>query len=141
MKKGKITLTMIKPVAVKEHHVGDILASIEHAGFKIIGLKMTQMPKEKARVFYEVHKEKPFFKELVNFMASGPVVAALLEKENAVSDFRELIGSTDPREANEGTIRKMFAKDKTHNAIHGSDSDENALKEAWFFFSEMEQFR
>lgn len=141
MEKGKITLTMIKPTAVKEHHVGDILAHIEHAGFKIIGLKMTQMPKEKARVFYEVHREKPFFEELVDFMKSGPVVAAILEKENAVKDFRKLIGSTDPAEAEEGTIRKLFAKDKTHNAIHGSDSDENAMNEAWFFFSEMEQFR
>jgi nucleoside-diphosphate kinase len=140
MKKGTFTLTMIKPVAVKEHHVGDILSAIEHAGFRIIALKMTQMPKEKAAVFYEDHKEKPFFEELVTFMKSGPVVVAILEKENAVADFRKLIGSTDPAEAEEGTIRKKFAKSKTHNAIHGSDSDENAMREAWFFFSEMEQF-
>ena len=141
MTKGNITLTMIKPVAVKEHHVGDILSEIEHAGFHIIGLKMTQLPKEKAKIFYEEHKGRPFFGELVDFMSSGPVVAALLEKENAVEDFRKLIGSTDPKEAEDGTIRKKYAKDKTHNAIHGSDSDENALREAWFFFSEMEQFR
>jgi nucleoside-diphosphate kinase len=114
MEKGSITLTMIKPVAVKEHHVGDILAHIEHAGFRIIGLKMTQIPQEKVRIFYEVHKNKPFFAELVDFMASGPVVAALLEKN--------------------GT-------DLQQNAVHGSDSDENAVKECWFFFSEMEQFR
>ncbi len=141
MKKGTFTLTMIKPGAVKEHHVGDILSHIEHAGFRIIALKMTQMPKEKAEVFYEEHNDKPFFDELVTFMKSGPVVAAILEKENAVADFRKLIGSTDPAEAQEGTIRKMFAKSKTHNAIHGSDSNENAMREAWFFFSEMEQFR
>ena len=140
MKKGTFTLTMIKPGAVKEHHVGDIISHIEHAGFRIIALKMTQMPKEKAEVFYEEHKEKPFFDELVSFMKSGPVVAAILEKENAVADFRKLIGSTDPAEAEEGTIRKKFARSKTHNAIHGSDSDENAIREAWFFFSEMEQF-
>ncbi|MDK2840687.1 MAG: nucleoside-diphosphate kinase [Anaerophaga sp.] len=141
MTKGNITLTMIKPVAVKEHHAGDILSQIEHAGFHIIALKMTQLPKEKAEIFYDVHKDKPFFGELINFMSSGPVVAALLEKENAVEDFRKLIGSTDPKEADEGTIRKKYAKDKTHNAIHGSDSDENALRESRFFFSEMEQFR
>ncbi len=140
MKKGNFTLTMIKPGAVKENHVGDIISHIEHAGFRIVALKMTQMPKEKAEVFYEEHKEKLFFNELVTFMKSGPVVAAILEKENAVADFRKLIGSTDPAEAEEGTIRKKFARSKTHNAIHGSDSDENALREAWFFFSEMEQF-
>jgi nucleoside-diphosphate kinase len=141
MTKGDITLTMIKPIAVKEHHTGDILSEIEHAGFHIIGLKMAQLTKEKAGIFYEEHKDKPFYGELVEFMSSGPVVAALLEKENAVEDFRKLIGSTDPKEAADGTIRKKYAKDKSHNAIHGSDSDENALKEAAFFFSEMERFR
>ena len=99
------------------------------------------MPKKKAAAFYKIHQEKPFFDELVEFMSSAPVVAVILEKDNAVEDFRKLIGATDPKEAEDGTIRKLFARDKTHNAIHGSDSDENAIKEGWFFFSEMEQFR
>jgi nucleoside-diphosphate kinase len=140
MHKGNITLTMIKPAAVRAHHIGDILAHIEHAGFRIIALKMTQMPKEKAEIFYEVHKDKPFFDKLVTFMKSGPVVVAMLKKENAVADFRRLIGSTDPAEAETGTIRKLFARDKTHNAIHGSDSDKNAIREVDFFFSALEQF-
>jgi nucleoside-diphosphate kinase len=98
------------------------------------------MPKEKAEIFYEVHKDKPFFDKLVTFMKSGPVVVAMLKKENAVADFRRLIGSTDPAEAETGTIRKLFARDKTHNAIHGSDSDKNAIREVDFFFSALEQF-
>ncbi|MGM0377338.1 MAG: nucleoside-diphosphate kinase [Bacteroidota bacterium] len=140
MTQGKITLTMIKPLAVKENHTGEILARIEKAGFRIVALKMACITPEKARKFYDVHKEKPFFEELVEFISSGPVVAAILEKENAVEDFRALIGSTDPSKAAEGTIRNLYARDKTRNAIHGSDSDENAIKEGRFFFSEMEQF-
>ncbi len=132
---------MIKPFAVKQHHVGEILSDIEKAGFHIRALKMTQLPVEKAELFYAEHKEKPFFNELVAFMSSGPVVAALLEKENAVADFRALIGSTDPTKAAEGTIRRKYAKDMTRNAIHGSDSDENALRESRFFFSSMEEFK
>ncbi|MFO8000306.1 MAG: nucleoside-diphosphate kinase [Marinilabilia sp.] len=140
MSKGTITLTLIKPQAVKDNHTGEILARIEHSGFRIAALKMVRMPLEKAKLFYEVHKEKPFFEELVTFITSGPVVAALLEKENAVEDFRRLIGATDPAKAEEGTIRNIYARDKTRNAVHGSDSDENAIKEARFFFSEMEEF-
>ena len=140
MKQGNFTLTMIKPLAIEENHTGDILARIEKAGFRISALKMISFTPEKAKIFYDVHKEKPFFSELVDFISSGPVVAAILEKENAVEDFRTLIGSTDPCKADEGTIRKLYARDKTRNAIHGSDSDENAIKEARFFFSEMEQF-
>jgi nucleoside-diphosphate kinase len=140
MKKGNITLTMIKPLAVKEHHIGEIIAHIEKAGFTIRALKMIQLPAEKAASFYSEHKDKSFFESLVQFMSSGPVVAAILEKENAVEDFRALIGATDPLEAAEGTIRKLYAKDKSHNAIHGSDSDESALRESRFFFSSMEQF-
>jgi len=138
--KGQITLTMIKPYAVKRHHVGDILAEIEHAGFSIRAMKMVQLPKEKAELFYAEHKVKPFFAALVEFMSSGPIVAALLQKENAVADFRKLIGSTDPHEAEEGTIRRKYATDKTRNAIHGSDSDESAIRESRFFFSSMEEF-
>lgn len=140
MKKGNITLTMIKPFAVKEHHIGEIITQIEKAGFTIRALNMTQLPAEKAALFYSEHKGKPFFDSLVQFMSSGPVVAAILEKENAVEDFRALIGATDPSQSAEGTIRKLYAKDKTHNAIHGSDSDESAIREARFFFSSMEQF-
>lgn len=140
MSTGRITLTMIKPFAVKEHHVGEILSHIEKAGFHIRALKMTQMPMEKAEKFYAEHQGKPFFKELTEFMSSGPVVAAILEKDNAVLDFRTLIGSTDPSKAAEGTIRRMFAKDMTRNAIHGSDSDESASRECRFFFSSMEEF-
>ncbi len=140
MLQGKMTLTMIKPLAVKENHTGEILGRIENAGFRIAALKMTYITPEKARNFYDVHKEKPFFGELVEFISSGPVVAAILEKKNAVEDFRTLIGSTDPSKAAGGTIRNLYARDKTRNAIHGSDSDENAIKEARFFFSEIEQF-
>jgi len=140
MKKGNITFTMIKPFAVKEHHIGEIITQIEKAGFTIRALKMTQLSAEKAALFYSEHKGKPFFDSLVQFMSSGPVIAAILEKENAVKDFRTLIGATDPSQAAEGTIRKLYAKDKTHNAIHGSDSDESAIRESRFFFSSMEQF-
>ncbi|MDG5800021.1 nucleoside-diphosphate kinase [Marinilabiliaceae bacterium ANBcel2] len=138
--KKEVTLTMIKPFAVKEHNIGEILSYIERTGFHIRALKMTQLAKEKAAIFYDEHKDKPFFNELINFMSSGPVVTAILEKENAVEDFRKLIGSTDPDKAAKGTIRRVFAKDKTRNAIHGSDSIESAKKECRFFFSEIEEF-
>jgi nucleoside-diphosphate kinase len=126
---------MIKPDAVSAGHVGAILEKITTAGFLICGLKMTQLSRREAEAFYEVHKERPFFDELVRFMTSGPIVAAVLEKENAVADFRALIGSTNPDEAAEGTIRKLFAESVGRNAIHGSDSDDNAEIECAFHFS------
>ncbi len=140
MKKGSITFTIIKPIAVKERHVGEILSRIEGAGFSIKALRMIQLSKEETAAFYADHKGKPFYEKLINFISSGPIVAAILEKENAVEDFRKLIGATDPSQAAEGTIRKLYAKDKTHNAIHGADSDENALKESQFFFNALQQF-
>ncbi|TCO09281.1 nucleoside-diphosphate kinase [Natronoflexus pectinivorans] len=140
MNNGRITLTMIKPYAVKQHHVGAILSRIEKEGFHIRALKMTQLPAEKAEIFYEEHAGKSFFPDLIEFMSSGPVVVAILEKDNAVDDFRKLIGNTDPTQAEEGTIRRTYAKDKTRNAIHGSDSDESAKRETRFFFSSMEEF-
>ena len=132
------TFTMIKPDAVQNGHVGAILEKITTAGFVIRGLKMTQISQSEAEAFYNVHKERPFFRELVTFMTSGPIVAAVLEKENAVADFRALIGSTNPEEAAEGTIRKLFAESVGRNAIHGSDSDDNAKIECAFHFSSRE---
>ena len=132
------TFTMIKPDAVQNGRVGAILEKITTAGFVIRGLKMTQISQREAEAFYDVHKERPFFRELVTFMTSGPIVAAVLEKENAVADFRALIGSTNPEEAAEGTIRKLFAESVGRNAIHGSDSDENADIECAFHFSSRE---
>jgi nucleoside-diphosphate kinase len=132
------TFTMIKPDAVQNGHVGAILEKITTAGFVIRGLKMTQISQSEAEAFYNVHKERPFFRELVTFMTSGPIVAAVLEKENAVADFRALIGSTNPEEAAEGTIRKLFAESVGRNAIHGSDSDDNANIECAFHFSSRE---
>lgn len=137
---GKITLTMIKPDAVKNGHIGNILADITNAGFKIKAMKLTQLSRTDAENFYAVHKERPFFNDLVGFMTSGPIVAAVLEKENAIEDFRKLIGSTNPQEAEEGTIRKKYAISIDANAIHGSDSDENALIEASFHFSGRELY-
>ncbi|MCC7031080.1 MAG: nucleoside-diphosphate kinase [Chitinophagaceae bacterium] len=137
---SNITFTMIKPDAVKAGHIGAILAKINEAGFRIKAMKMTKLSAEKAGQFYEVHKERPFYGELCEFMSSGHIVAAILEKENAVADFRTLIGATDPAKADEGTIRKMFAKSMGENAVHGSDSAENALIEGSFFFSALEQF-
>lgn len=134
------TFTMIKPDAVSNGHVGAILGKISAAGFRISALKMTQITKSDAEAFYAVHKERPFFNELVSFMTSGPIVAAVLEKENAVNDFRTLIGATNPAEAAEGTIRKLFATSMGENAVHGSDSDENAAIETEFHFSGREQF-
>jgi nucleoside-diphosphate kinase len=134
------TLMMIKPDAVENGHVGNILEKVTSAGFKIKALKLTQLTKRDAEAFYEVHNERPFFGELVSFMTRGPIVAALLEKENAVSDFRTLIGATNPAEAAEGTLRKLYATSMGENAVHGSDSDENASIEAAFHFSQRECF-
>ncbi|HIP36825.1 MAG TPA: nucleoside-diphosphate kinase [Crocinitomix sp.] len=129
------TFTMIKPEAVANGDMGKIIDMIIEAGFKIKAMKLTRLTPERAGEFYEVHKERPFYGELVEYMSSGPIVAAVLEKENAVADFRKLIGATDPSEAEEGTIRKRFAKSKAENAVHGSDSDENAEIESNFHFS------
>lgn len=134
------TFTMIKPDAVENGYIGGILAKINEAGFKIIAMKYTRLTKETAGAFYALHKERPFYGELVEYMSSGPVVAAILEKDNAVADFRKLIGATNPAEAAEGTIRKMYAKSISANAVHGSDSDENAAIEGNFFFSMLERF-
>lgn len=131
---------MIKPDAVAAGHIGAILAEINKAGFRIVAMKYTKLTAEAAGQFYEVHKERPFYGELVDFMSSGPIVAAILEKDNAVADFRTTIGATNPAEAAEGTIRKMFAKSIGENAVHGSDSDENAAIEGDFFFSKLERF-
>lgn len=137
---GKITLTMIKPDAVKNGHIGNILADITNAGFKIKAMKLTQLSRRDAELFYAVHKERPFFGELVDFMISGPIVAAVLEKDNAIEEFRNLIGATNPKEAAEGTIRNKYAESIEANAIHGSDSDENAIIESNFHFSGREFF-
>lgn len=134
------TFTMIKPDAVASNYIGGILDKINAGGFKIIAMKYTRLSKEQAGKFYEVHKERPFYGELVDFMSSGPIVAAILEKDNAVADFRTLIGATNPAEAAEGTIRKQYAKSIGENAVHGSDSDENAKIEGDFFFSMTERF-
>jgi nucleoside-diphosphate kinase len=134
------TFTMIKPDAVNNGHTGAILNKICAAGFRISALKMTRLTPEKAGAFYAIHKGKPFYDELTAFMSSGHIVAAILEKDNAVEDFRTLIGATDPAKAAEGTIRKLYAESLGRNAIHGSDSDENATIEGSFFFSELEKF-
>ncbi len=137
---GNITFTMIKPSAVKSNFTGPIFKMINERGFRIRALKMVQLTRECAEEFYAVHQGRPFFEGLVEYMSSGPVVAAILEKENAVQDFRELIGNTNPEKAAEGTVRKMYAESLTANAIHGADSDENAVREGSFFFSELEKF-
>jgi len=129
---------MIKPDAIQNNYSGLILAEIEKAGFKIIAMKMTKLSKEAAQEFYEIHDGKPFFNDLIDYMTSGPIIAAVLEKDNAVIDFRKLIGNTNPAEAEAGTIRKMYAKSIDANAIHGSDSDENAAIETKFHFSHNE---
>ncbi|SDF52745.1 nucleoside diphosphate kinase [Mucilaginibacter pineti] len=134
------TFTMIKPDAVANGHIGAIVDKITKSGFKIIALKYTFLTPEKAGQFYEVHAARPFYKDLVSFMSSGPIVAAILEKDNAIEDFRKLIGATDPSKAEEGTIRNLFAKSIDANAVHGSDSDENAEIEGSFFFSAFEKF-
>lgn len=134
------TFTMIKPDAVKAGHIGGIINMITENGFKIVAMKLTQLTVRDAQKFYEVHNERPFYGELVEFMSRGPIVAAILEKENAVEDFRKLIGATNPAEAAEGTIRKKYAKSIGENAVHGSDSDENAAIESAFHFAGREQF-
>jgi nucleoside-diphosphate kinase len=134
------TFTMIKPEAMAAGHAGKILDMILASGFRLVSLKYTRLSEQEAGRFYEVHKERPFYGELVSYMASGPVLAAILEKDNAVQDFRALIGATDPAEAAEGTIRKRFAESKAKNAVHGSDSDANAAIEGAFFFTAREQY-
>ena len=134
------TFTMIKPEAVEAGNTGAILNKIETSGFRIVAMKKVILSRERAGQFYEVHKERPFYSELVEYMSSGPIIAAILEKENAVADFRELIGATDPSEAKPGTIRHEFAESKGKNAVHGSDSNENANIEADFHFSLEERF-
>jgi len=131
---------MIKPDAVRAGNIGNILQMINAAGFKIIAMKYTKLSTEKAGQFYEVHKERPFYGELTEFMSSGPIVAAILEKDNAVAEFRKLIGATNPAQAEEGTIRKKYATSIGENAVHGSDSDENTKIEGDFFFSGLERF-
>jgi nucleoside-diphosphate kinase len=132
------TLIILKPDALENKHIGHILTKIEENGFRIVGLKLVQMSKYDAQKFYEVHKERPFYDDLCNYMSSGPVIVGVLEAENAVQKWRDLIGATDPKEAKEGTIRKLYAKSKEANAVHGSDSVENAQKEIYYFFSERE---
>ncbi len=134
------TFTMIKPDAVEDGHIGAILNDINAAGFRIVAMKYTQLSNQQAGKFYEVHQERPFYGELVSFMSRGPIVAAILEKDNAVEDFRKLIGATNPANAEDGTIRKKYARSIGENAVHGSDSDENAAIEGSFFFSALEQF-
>ncbi|SDY49847.1 nucleoside-diphosphate kinase [Hymenobacter psychrophilus] len=129
------TFTMIKPDAVQDNHIGGILGMIEAAGFRIVELQKVQLTPERAGQFYEVHKERPFYQDLVKYMSSGPIVAAILEKDNAVADFRTLIGATNPANAEDGTIRKKYAKSIEANAVHGSDSDENAQLEGEFYFN------
>jgi len=134
------TFTMIKPDATAKGYTGAILDQIIKAGFSVKAMKWTRLTLEQAGLFYDIHRERPFFGELVEFMSSGPIVAAILEKENAVADFRKLIGATNPAQAEEGTIRKQFAASVGENAVHGSDSDENAVIEGDFFFSKLERF-
>ncbi len=134
------TFTMLKPDAVRKGYIGAILEQITASGFRIVAMKLTQLTTNDAKEFYAVHKERPFYGELVEYMTSGPIVAAILEKENAVEDFRTLIGATNPEEAAEGTIRKKYAASISENAVHGSDSDENAAIEGAFHFSGREQF-
>jgi nucleoside-diphosphate kinase len=137
---SNLTFTMVKPEAVEAGNTGAILNKIENAGFRVVAMKKVLLSKERAGEFYAVHRKRPFYGELVDYMSSGPIIAAILEKDNAVLDFRTLIGATDPSEATEGTIRAEFAESKAKNAVHGSDSDENALIEADFHFSKEERF-
>ncbi len=137
---GNRTFTMIKPDAVRANHIGPILAQITEAGFRIVSMKLTKLSAEKAGEFYAVHKERPFYGELVEFMSSGPIVAAILEKDNAVEEFRKLIGATNPADAAPGTIRARFAKSIGENAVHGADSDGNAIIEGSFHFAKTEMF-
>jgi nucleoside-diphosphate kinase len=132
------TLAIIKPDAVANRHTGKIVAHLQDAGFRVVGMKLIRMSREQAGEFYDVHRERPFYGELVEFMSSGPVVVMALEGDDAVTKYREVIGATDPAEAAEGTIRKLYAENKGRNAVHGSDSDENAAREIEFFFDESE---
>jgi nucleoside-diphosphate kinase len=134
------TLTIIKPTAVKNGYIGPILAMINNAGFRILAMKYTKLSIDQAKAFYAIHKERPFFNDLVEFMSSGPIVAIILEKNNAVEEFRNLIGTTNPAESAEGTVRKMYGTSIQENAVHGSDSDINAEIESDFFFSKLERF-
>lgn len=134
------TFTMLKPDAIQNGYTGAILDHIVKAGFRIVAMKYTHLTSETAGKFYAVHRERPFYNDLVGYMSSGPIVAAILEKENAVEEFRNLIGATDPTKAAPGTIRQLYAKSIEANAVHGSDSNENAQLEGNFFFSELERF-
>jgi nucleoside-diphosphate kinase len=138
---GDITFTMIKPEAVAEGNAGAIIRMIEKTGFRILAMKLTRLTKDQAGKFYAIHEGKPFYSNLCNYMSSGKIIAMVLQKQDAVEDFRKLIGATNPEMAAEGTIRKLFAKSITANAIHGSDSDDNAVIEAGFFFSQIEYFQ
>lgn len=135
---GNKTLAIIKPDAVNDNYIGEIISLICKAGFKIKALKMVKLSEDAAKAFYEIHKNKPFYNDLVEYMTSGPCVPIALEKVNAVEDYRKLIGATDPAQAEPGTVRKLYARSKQYNAVHGSDSDENAEKEISFFFSSKE---
>ena len=137
---GDITFTIIKPDAVAQDNIGAILSKISEAGFRIMGMKYLKLRAKQAEAFYNIHKERPFFGSLVELMTSGPIVVAVLEKNNAVKDYRKLIGSINPDEAEEGTIRRLFAESIQNNAVHGSDSDENAIVESNFFFATSERF-
>jgi nucleoside-diphosphate kinase len=136
---GNITFTMIKPSAVSRGYTGPIVAKFAEGGFRIVAMKKHLLTRLQAELFYEIHRERPFYADLVEFMISGPVVAAILEKENAVEDFRNFIGATDPAKAAAGTIRQLYGISLSENAVHGSDSDENAVRESGFFFSELER--
>ena len=138
--KTKITFTMIKPDAMENGHSGDILSLIQKSGFRVSALKLVHLTKPQAEIFYSIHKEKPFFEELVMFMTRSPIIVAVIKKNNAVEDFRKLIGSTNPKEAKKGTVRKLFASSMGENAIHGSDSAENARIESSYFFAGNEIF-
>ena len=137
---GKVTFSMIKPDAVNKGYTGAILKMMNDAGFRIVAMKQVRLSTNAARQFYAIHNERPFFEDLVAFMTSGPIISLVLEKENAVDDFRKLIGSTDPSKAEEGTVRKLYAESMQKNAVHGADSDENALREAAFHFAGKEMF-
>lgn len=138
---GKITFTIVKPSALSMNYLGPILTNITDNGFKVIAIKMLHLSNAQATAFYSVHKDRPFFDDLVEFMTSGPLVVATLMKDNAVDDYRRIIGATNPEKAEEGTIRKLYGLDMQRNAVHGSDSDENALIESRFFFSDIEIFQ
>jgi len=137
---GKITLTMIKPLAVEKGCIGDILSIIIKSGFKIRAMKYLKLSIDQAKAFYKIHEDKPFYSNLVEFMSSGPIVAAILEKENAIDEYRKLIGATNPEKSEINTIRNLFGTSLEKNAVHGSDSDENAEIEADFFFSKLERY-